>query len=208
MAQISSYPILTPQLGDKLLGSNNVDSSGTQVAGNPTCQFNLTSVKALIDQSFIQQGETSSSALAQQDATSAATEITFGVLQDLTNVKIETNGKITLKTAGTYYIVLDYMYAQVSSTSNTTTLLFKRSLNDKVTQQGLTTSVSFKQNEAINFGGTPISIPIMLTTTLANQFYYFQIAETGTGASLVTLGNGISGFANTPCASITISKLI
>ena len=42
MAQISSYPILTPQLGDNILGSNNVDSTGTAVIGNPTCQYKFT----------------------------------------------------------------------------------------------------------------------------------------------------------------------
>ena len=45
MAQISSYPLLTPQLGDKLLGSNVVDSTGNPVLGNPTCQYNFTDVK-------------------------------------------------------------------------------------------------------------------------------------------------------------------
>ena len=39
MAQISSYPILDPQFGDKVLGSNTVDSAGNPVEGNPTVQY-------------------------------------------------------------------------------------------------------------------------------------------------------------------------
>ena len=55
MAQISSYPSLTPQFGDKVLGSNTVDASGYPVSGNPTVQYTLTSVKTLVDQQFIHQ---------------------------------------------------------------------------------------------------------------------------------------------------------
>ena len=42
MAQISSYPILDPQLGDKVLGSNTVDSAGNPVEGNPTVPVSYT----------------------------------------------------------------------------------------------------------------------------------------------------------------------
>ena len=55
MAIISSYPVITPQLPDKLLGSNNVDSAGDPVLGNPTVQYTLTSIKELVDQNFVQQ---------------------------------------------------------------------------------------------------------------------------------------------------------
>ena len=41
MAIIYSYPTLTPQLGDKVLGSNIIDSAGTPVKGNPTVQYTL-----------------------------------------------------------------------------------------------------------------------------------------------------------------------
>ena len=50
MAQISSYPSLTPQFGDKVLGSNTVDASGSPIIGNPTVQYTLDSVKTLVDQ--------------------------------------------------------------------------------------------------------------------------------------------------------------
>ena len=55
MAQISSYPLLKPQLGDKVLGSNVFDSSGNAVLNNPTCQFNFTDVKSLIDQQYTEK---------------------------------------------------------------------------------------------------------------------------------------------------------
>jgi len=55
MAQISSYPLLKPQLGDKILGSNLFDSSGNAVVGNPTCQYNFTDVKSLIDQQYTEK---------------------------------------------------------------------------------------------------------------------------------------------------------
>jgi len=109
MAQISSYPLLTPQLGDSVLGSNLVDSAGTKVLGNPTVQYSLFSIKSVVDQTYVQQ-LTSSSALAVQDATGAATLVTFGALQDLGNVKLEANGAVTLKTIGTYYITLEYIW--------------------------------------------------------------------------------------------------
>ena len=203
MAQISSYPLLTPQLGDKVLGSNTIDAAGNSVVGNPTVQYNFTDIKTLVDQAYIQQ-LVSSSALASQDATGAATAVKFGVLQDLINVKLEANGTLTLKTIGTYYITLNYIYGQRVATANLTTILFN--VLQSGVQLGNTTSISFQDNNIAQ--GTPISIPIMVTTTTANVVYNFQLAETGTGAQLVRLTNGAAGFADSPCAAITISKLI
>ena len=60
MAQISSYPILDPQLADKVLGSNTVDSVGAPVLGNPTVQYTFSSIKSLVDQNFFQQLQTQS----------------------------------------------------------------------------------------------------------------------------------------------------
>ena len=48
MAQISSYPLLTPQLGDKILGSNTTDTAGNPVSGNPTVQYKFLDVKTLV----------------------------------------------------------------------------------------------------------------------------------------------------------------
>ncbi len=108
MAQISSYPILDPQLGDKVLGSNTVDSAGNPVEGNPTVQYTLSSVKTLVDQNFIQQLETqntSSVALLQ-----SGDALIFGGV-DVTgnNVTYTANtGKVTFLTKGTYYIEQQY----------------------------------------------------------------------------------------------------
>ena len=203
MAQISSYPVLTPQLGDKVLGSNLFDSSGSAVAGNPTVQYTLTSLKTLVDQQYTQQ-LTSASTLASQDATGAATSIKFGALQDLDNVKLEANGTLTLKTLGTYYITLDYIYGQRTATANVTTILFNVIQNGA--QLGNTTSIRFQDSNISQ--GTSVSIPIMVTTILPNTVYNFQLAETATGAQLVQLTNAVAGFTNSPCAAITISKLI
>jgi len=203
MAQISSYPLLIPQLGDSVLGSNLVDSAGTKVLGNPTVQYSLFSIKSVVDQTYVQQ-LTSSSALAVQDATGAATLVTFGVLQDLGNVKLEANGAVTLKTIGTYYITLEYIYGQRVATANESTILFN--VTQAGVQIGNTTSIRFKDNTISE--GTAISIPIIVTTTSINQALAFQLAEMGTGARLVQLTNTIAGFANSPCAAITISKLI
>ena len=203
MAQISSYPLLTPQLGDSILGSNTVDTAGNTVLGNPTVQYSISSVKAVVDQAFIQQ-LTSASTLAAQDATAAATSVKFGALQDLGNVKLEANGTLTLKTIGTYYITLDYIYGQRTATANVTTILFNVLQNGA--QLGNTTSIRFQDNNISQ--GTSVSIPIMVTTILPNTAYNFQLAETDTGAQLVQLTNGVAGFANSSCAAITISKLI
>jgi len=203
MAQISSYPLLIPQLGDSVLGSNLVDSAGTKVLGNPTVQYSLFSIKSVVDQTYVQQ-LTSSSDLAVQDATGAATLVTFGALQDLGNVKLEANGAVTLKTIGTYYITLEYIYGQRVATANESTILFN--VTQAGVQIGNTTSIRFKDNTISE--GTAISIPIIVTTTSINQALAFQLAETGTGARLVQLTNTIAGFANSPCAAITISKLI
>lgn len=204
MAQISSYPLLTPQLGDKVLGSNTTDAAGNSVAGNPTVQYNFTDIKTLVDQSFVQQ-LTSFSTLIVQDATGAATPVTFGTLQDLDNVKLEANGTLTLKTLGTYYITLEYMYGQRVASANETKLLFN--VTQGGVQLGSTTSIKFKDNTVTE--ATTIIIPLMVTPTLANQVYKFQFAEIGAGgARLVQENNTVTGFANSQTAVITISKLI
>jgi len=203
MAIISSYPLLTPQLGDSVLGSNVVDTTGAPVLGNPTVQYSLSSIKSVVNQSFVQQ-LVSSSALIVQDAIGAATPVTFGTLQDLDNVKLEANGTLTVKTIGTYYITLDYIYGQRTATANVTTILFNVLQNGA--QLGNTTSIRFQDNNISQ--GTSVSIPIMVTTILPNTVYNFQLAETDAGAQLVRLTNGVAGFADSPCAAITISKLI
>ena len=202
MAQISTYPLLTPQLGDSVLGSNIVDTTGSPVVGNPTVQYSISSIKSVVDQVFTQQ-LTSFSTVAAQDATAAATSVKFGALQDLGNVKLEANGTLTIKTIGTYYITLDYIYGQRTATANVTTILFNVLQNGA--QLGNTTSIRFQDNNISQ--GTSVSIPIMVTTILPNTVYNFQLAETDTGAQLVRLTNGVAGFANSSCAAITISKL-
>ena len=203
MAIISSYPLLTPQLGDSVLGSNVVDTTGAPVLGNPTVQYSLSSIKSVVNQSFVQQ-LVSSSALIVQDAIGAATPVTFGTLQDLDNVKLEANGTLTLKTLGTYYIILEYIYGQRVASANISTILFN--VTQGGVQLGNTTSIRFEDNDISE--GTPIVIPLMVNITNPNQIFGFNFAETAAGARLVYLTNSIPGFADSPCAAITISKLI
>ena len=47
MAIIYSYPTLTPQLGDKVLGSNITDAAGNPVEGNPTVQYSFAEINLL-----------------------------------------------------------------------------------------------------------------------------------------------------------------
>ena len=103
-------------------------------------------------------------------------------------------------------MTLEYIYGQRVALANVTTILFN-TLQNNATQLGNTTSITFQDNNISQ--GTPVSIPIMITTTTANQVYNFQLAESGAGgAQLVQLTNTVAGFANSPCAAITISKLI
>ena len=104
MAQISSYPILDPQLADKVLGSNTVDSTGAPVIGNPTVQYTFSSIKALVDQNFFQQLQTET--IASIPLTQAGDVIIFGAA-DIPGTHVSytaATGKITFNSKGSYYI--------------------------------------------------------------------------------------------------------
>lgn len=118
MAIIYSYPTLTPQLGDKILGSNIVDASGSPVPGNPTVQYNLTDIKTLVDQNFIQQFTSSSNDSSSGNLpgsqgptnTNAPYQIIFGLADSTsTSVTIDAAGKVTWLKEGTYYITQEYL---------------------------------------------------------------------------------------------------
>ena len=126
MAIIYSYPTLTPQLGDKVLGSNIVDASGATVTGNPTVQYTFTDIKTLVDQQFIEQFTASSTAASQGPAAANTVhQIEFGpAINTSTSVTIDVNGKVVWLKTGTYYVTQEY-YLQGTNTANVLYTLFR-----------------------------------------------------------------------------------
>ena len=219
MAQISSYPLLTPQLGDKLLGSNVVDSTGTPVLGNPTCQFNLTSVKTLVDQQYVSQLESSSSEPSQAPAAvNTIYSVRFGTPEavDLSkNVQLlqgtgtaTTGDKIQFNKAGTYQITLTYSIGVTASNANVPYLVF-RTLKDNSTQLG----PSVVYNEKFTSVNKPVSliIPITIQVTAGNSFN-FQFLRAGTvndgGLVKNSAAINVATVTEPSIATIQISKLV
>ena len=218
MAQISSYPILTPQLGDNILGSNNVDSTGTAVIGNPTCQYKFTDVKTLIDQQYISQLESSSAVSSQASAYNSPYSIQFGTPTGTAsnNVQLLQGGgtltggdTIQFNTTGTYQITLTYSVGVNGSVTNTPCLVF-RTLKDGATQIGPT--VIYNQKFEAMVAPVPLIIPITLQIT-EGCYYNFQMMRSNTGADdggLVKNPNplNVAGVTEPSIATIQISKLI
>ena len=222
MAQISSYSTLTPQLGDKVLGSNTTDSAGNAVIGNPTCQFSLTAVKTLVDQDYVSQLESSSPSAAQASALNTAYSVRFGApvgaagdnVQLLQGTGSGTDGdKIQFNALGTYQITLTYSVGVTQSAVNVPLLVF-RTLQDGTTQVG-PTIVFNEQLPAIN-KPIPLIIPITVQITSTGTYYEFQMARSGVNdgglIDLSTQGGINAGitptFTAASSASIKISKLI
>ena len=217
MAIISSYPVLTPQLGDKVLGSNTVDSTGQPVEGNPTVQYTLNDIKLLVDQNYVQQIESSSAVASQASVVNQPYSIQFGAETGaaVDNVQLlKTNGsdvaasKIKFNTAGTYQITLTYSVG-VNQGANTPYLIF-RTLKDGTTQEGPTVVV----NEAFPTINTPIPLIIPVTIHVTEPCYYnFQMMRSNAGANdggLVKNGTplNVAGVTEPSIATIKISKLI
>jgi len=222
MAQISSYSSLTPQLGDKVLGSNVVDSSGNTVTGNPTCQFTLTSIKTLVDQDYVSQLESSSPSAAQASALNTAYSIRFGTPAGLASDNVQllqgsgtaTDGnKIQFNVIGTYQITLTYLVGVTQSAANVPLLVF-RTLQDGTSQVGPT--VVFNEQLPATNKPIPLIIPITVQITTAGTYYEFQMARSGVNdgglVNLSTQGGINAGitptFTAASSASIKISKLI
>jgi hypothetical protein len=221
MAQISSYSTITPQLGDKILGSNSVDASGSPVTGNPTAQFTLDSVKTLVDQNYVLQLESSSAVVSQGPGVKNTTySIQFGTPTGTTtdNVQLLQGGgsvtagdKIQFNFIGTYQITLNYSVGTTGGAVQP--LLVFRTLQDGTTQVGPTVVVN-KNFDAV-YKPIPLIIPITVQITTAGTYYEFQMARSGTpdDGGLVNNPTGVNA-AITPTftapanASIKISKLI
>jgi len=218
MALISSYPLLTPQLGDKILGSNFVDAAGNAVSGNPTCQFNLTSVKTLVDQQYVSQLESSSSEASQAPAAvNTIYSVRFGTpeVADLSkNVQLlqgtgtaTTGDKIQFNKAGTYQITLTYSIGVTGASDNVPYLVFR------TLQAGAQLGPSVVYNEKFTSVNKPISliIPITIQVTAGNSFN-FQFLRAGTvndgGLVKNAVTINVATVTEPSIATIQISKLI
>tara|TARA_R110000744_G_scaffold242202_1_gene359353 strand:- start:275 stop:925 length:651 start_codon:yes stop_codon:yes gene_type:complete len=216
MAIISSYPVSTPQLVDQVLGSNTFDSTGTAVQGNPTVQYTFTSIKTLVDQQLIEQLAATSATnataplIASQGpiATNSIYTILFGAAQTpaSANVTIDVAGKLTFLTSGTYYIKQEYY---LGATITNKPLILFRTLQDGVTQQGVTHLHDL--TAAATADRNRIVIENIVNITIGGTYYEFQMVRDSGGANSGTLFetlNNTTGFTTTPNASLTISKLI
>ena len=216
MAIIYSYPTLPPQLGDKVLGSNIVDSAGQPVLGNPTVQYTLNDIKLLVDQNYVQQLESSSSVASQASVVNQPYSIQFGAetgngsdsVQLLkTNIGDTEASKIQFNKTGTYKITLTYSVG-VNQGANTPYLIF-RTLKDGSNQIGPTVVV----NEAFPTINTPIPLIIPIAIQVTTPCYYnFQMMRGGgvNDGGLVKNGTplNVSGVIEPSIATIQIYKLV
>ena len=217
MAIIYSYPTLPPQLGDKVLGSNIVDSAGQPVLGNPTVQYTLNDIKLLVDQNYVQQIESSSGVASQASVVNQPYSIQFGsetgngsdsVQLLKTNIGDTEASKIQFNKTGTYKITLTYSVG-VNQGANTPYLIF-RTLKDGSNQIGPTVVV----NEAFPTINTPIPLIIPIAIQVTTPCYYnFQMMRSNIGANdggLVKNATplNVSGVIEPSIATIQIYKLV
>ena len=215
MAIIYSYPTLTPQFADKVLGSNLVDASGNAVSGNPTVQYSFTDIKALVDQNFIEQFTSSSNDSgvvgipASQGPTVANTvhQIIFGPANATSsNVTIDAAGKVTWLTEGTYYITQEYLLAGTANDENQTMFRIYNGTN----QVGPTHLERYKIQFTNERKRVVIHNMVNITADQINSYYVFQMIRDSNGSNSGTLTQQLNNnsWTSTPNAQITISKLI
>jgi hypothetical protein len=216
MAIIYSYPTLTPQLSDKVLGSNIVDASGSPVPGNPTVQYTFTDVKTLVDQQFIQQFTSSSndSGVAGIPANQGPTapnsphQIIFGLADSSSSsVTIDATGKVTWLKEGTYYVTQEY-YLQGAASINNLYVLFRTF--DGTNQIGPTHAEIYNVQSTSNAKRVVINQMINITSSQVNSYHVYQMIRDSNGSDDGTLYQKLNnnGWTSTPNAQITISKLI
>ena len=207
MAQISTYPLLTPQLGDSVLGSNVVDTTGSPVIGNPTVQYTFSTIKTLVDQQYVQQFSQGSLDTTQgPGATNTAHQINFGALNSSSpNAQLAANGVVTFVTTGTYQVELVYYLGNIPDANIVVTLF--RTLQG-ATQLGASTLEQFTSNS--NTARKRVAITYTVNITNVNTTHTHQMFRDANGANQgllvqTTVNNGTSPIAS---AHITISKLI
>ena len=207
MAQISTYPLLTPQFGDSVLGSNVVDTTGSPVIGNPTVQYTFSTIKTLVDQQYVQQFSQGSTAVSQgPGGTNTAHQIEFGALNNSSpNAQLAVNGIVTFVTTGTYQVELVYYLGNIPD-ANTVVTLFRTIQGTD--QLGATTLEQFTSNS--NTARKRVAITYTVNITDINTTHTYQMFRDANGANQgllvqTAVNNGTSPIAS---AQITISKLI
>ena len=209
MALISSYPLLTPQLGDKILGSNIVDAAGNAVSGNPTCQFNFTDIKSLVAQNFVQQLYSSSITTITPPKDNTGASIKFGAadtgnpLTDNVYYKAATNS-FTFRTLGTYYIQLAYNTRGNGGTAPKFAFITKDSAGAQVGP----TVLDQTYRQTTNGNNKLINIEIMLNITATLSVYTFHTAQEDIASGVLVKNDIAAGWTSVPSAGITISKLV
>jgi len=205
MAQISSYPILDPQLADKVLGSNTVDSTGAPVIGNPTVQYTFSSIKALVDQNFFQQLQTET--IASIPLTQAGDVIIFGAA-DIPGTHVSytaATGIVTFNTKGSYYIEQEYL---VKGTAGGQLFPVFKTMQDGLSQVGPTVAERWYQNASSD--KKRISISNIVNITVASTYYKFRGLWDSQGAQPTLESQLITNnwATQVPSASLKIYKLI
>ena len=205
MAQISSYPILDPQLADKVLGSNTVDSVGAPVIGNPTVQYTFSSIKSLVDQNFFQQLQTET--IASIPLTQAGDVIIFGAA-DIPGTHVSytaATGTVTFNSKGSYYIEQEYV---VSGTAGGQLFPVFKTMQDGLSQVGPTVAERWYQNASSD--RKRISIANIVNITVASTYYKFRGLWDSQGAQPTLESQLItnSWATQVPSASLKIYKLI
>ena len=213
MAIIYSYPTLTPQLGDKVLGSNITDAAGNPVEGNPTVQYSFAEIKTLVDQQFIQQFTSSSNdsptvgipASQGPVATNSVYPIVFGPADTSSlSVTIDVAGKVVFPKTGTYYITQEYYIK--GTTADELQTMFR--IYDGTNQVGPTHVERYEVQYTNEL--KRVVIETMVNITIPNTYYIFQMIRDSNGSNSGTLYQQLNNNAwtTTPNAQLTISKLI
>ena len=207
MAQISTYPLLTPQLGDSLLGSNIVDTTGSPVTGNPTVQYSISSIKEVVKPFYIEKLSARNETTFSPGNNNAGVVITFGAAQNvlIDDVMIDAAGKVTFNAIGSY--IIQQVYYAKSAAANADNSLFFKTVKNGAGQEGPTSFIRFSTT-AVN-RRIPVNIQSYVNITEIGTYYNFHIqnplssAETNLGFQAVSAGFGTI----VPSAQLIITKL-
>lgn len=205
MAIIYSYPTLAPQLGDKVLGSNIVDSAGQPVLGNPTVQYTLNDIKLLVDQNFVQQLYSSSALTITPPQDSSGASIKFGASNIGTNINnvyyVAATNTFTFK-PGTYYIQLAYNTRGNGGTSPKFVFITKDGDGNQIGPTTLN-----KITRGVTADRQLVNIDIMINISSVTS-YNFWAAQEDIASGALVVDAFATGWTDVPSAGITISKLI
>jgi|TARA_R110002020_G_scaffold10389_2_gene39999 hypothetical protein len=205
MAIIYSYPTLAPQLGDKVLGSNIVDSAGQPVLGNPTVQYTLNDIKLLVDQNFVQQLYSSSALTITPPQDNTGASIKFGASNIGTNINnvyyVAATNTFTFK-PGTYYIQLAYNTRGNGGTSPKFVFITKDGDGNQIGPTTLN-----KITRGVTADRQLVNIDIMINISSVTS-YNFWAAQEDIASGALVVDAFATGWTDVPSAGITISKLI